>query len=138
MDEKKIKYEQLASGFQFTPVNFTIDHETVSQYLAATGDNNPVYKGIIVPPMAIAARALAAMAEKFDLLPGTVHVTQEVEFQKTVTFDEPLCGFFTVNRKVARGKFHMLNIGIKVMNGKNELILTGETGFILPVSGAAA
>ena len=129
---EKIAYHELVTGFTFTPSTFQMDAATVNAYLAATGDENPLYAGRVVPAMAVAALAMKAMSEKFILLPGTVHVSQQLEFLKTVYIGDLLTSYAGVNRKVARGKFHMLNIGIKVVNDDQETVMTGETGFILP------
>lgn len=133
MNKERVKYEQLADGFQFSPSTITIDPKTVFQYLKATEDENGIYDNTFIPPMAVTALAMASMAEKFELLPGTVHVSQQLEFLKTVKINETLTSYVGVNRKVARGKFHMLNMGIKVDNDKNETVITGEIGFILPL-----
>jgi len=137
MTEEKIKYENLTTGFSFTPSTFKMDAETAALYLKATDDHNPEYEGKLVPPMAIAALAMKSMAEKFDLLPGTVHVSQQLEFLNTASIDETLTSYASVARKVARGKFHMLTIGIKVLNQQQETVITGEIGFILPLNQGA-
>jgi acyl dehydratase len=130
----KIEYGQLAVGFDFSPSIFTMEANMVSLYLKATEDNNVIYQEKVVPPMAVVALAMAALAEKFVLLPGTVHVSQQLEFAKTVLVNETLTSYARVNRKVVRGKFHMLNIGLKVVNQQMEPVVVGEVGFILPIS----
>jgi hypothetical protein len=132
--ENKIEYKQLITGFEFSPSTFQTDAGTVAAYLKATEDNNSIYVDKVVPSMAVAALAMKAMADKFVLLPGTVHVSQQLDFLKTVNTGEMLTSFAKVSRKVERGKFHMLNIGIKVVNANKETVMTGETGFILPVA----
>jgi len=135
MSETKIKYEQLNTGFEFTPSVIKIDEQTVAAYKKAVEIDDPLFKERqIVPPMAIAALAMRAMAERFELLPGTVHTSQQLEFLNTVDIGETLTSLARVNRKIVRGKFHMLNIGIKVVNQKEIPVLTGEIGFILPLS----
>ena len=134
MTEPKIKYEQLTTGFEFAPSIITMDSKTVKSYIEATEDNSTVYQNKIVPPMAIAALAMTAMAGSFELLPGTVHVSQQLEFLNTVNINETLTCYASVSRKVARGKFHMLTIGIKVLNRRQDTVITGEIGFILPLN----
>lgn len=135
MNKQRIKYEQLTTGFKFSPSTFTIDVKTVSQYLKATEDGNAlIYGDMLVPPMAVTALAMAAMAEKFELLPGTLHVSQQLEFSRTVAVNSTLTSYVGVNRVVARGKFHMLNLGIRVEDEDKETVVSGEIGFILPLS----
>jgi hypothetical protein len=132
---EKIEYSNLSTGFKFEPSNFTLDPLTVAAYLKATGDKNNIYFDGLVPPMAIVALATRAMADKFVLLPGTVHVSQLLEFTGLVKTNETLTSYAEVNRKIVRGKFHMLNIGIHVVNSENKTVITGEVGFILPSNG---
>ena len=134
MTEEKIKYENLTTGFNFAPSAFKVDAKTVALYLKATDDHNAEYEDKLIPPMAIAAMAMKAMAERFDLLPGTVHVSQQLEFLNTASIDETLTSYAGVARKIVRGKFHMLTISIKVLNQQQETVITGEIGFILPLN----
>jgi acyl dehydratase len=132
MTEPKVKYKELTTGFEFTPSTFQMDADTVTAYKKATEDNNPVYAGKIVPAMAVAAIAMAAMADKFEVLPGTIHVSQQLDFLKAVYTGETLISYAGVKRKVERGSFNMLNITIRVENANRETVMTAETGFILP------
>jgi acyl dehydratase len=134
MSNQKIKYEELNTGFEFTPSTFKMDAKTVKSYIEATEDRNIINQPDIVPPMAVAALAMMAMSGKFELLPGTVHVSQQLEFKNKVNVDDTLSCYSRVSRKVARGKFHILTIGIKVNNQRQEDVLTGEIGFILPIN----
>ena len=66
--------------------------------------------------------------------PGAIHVSQDLQFLSLIGIDETLTSHARVNRKVERGKFHMLTIGIDVKNQKQITVLSGETSFILPLS----
>jgi acyl dehydratase len=135
MSQQKIDYGELTTDYEFAPVGFQPDAEMVAAYLSAIeGDKSTYEQDKIVPPMAIAALAMAAMSEGLVLPPGTVHVSQELQFLSTVSFNETLTSYARVNRKVARGKFHMLTVGINVLDQKQVTVLTGETSFILPLS----
>lgn len=128
----KINYEQLNTGFNFAPSSFKLDAKTVSVFLKATDDSNAEYQNMFAPPMAVAALTMKAMADSFDLLPGTVHVSQQLDFINYAIIGETLTSYASVIRKIARGKFHMLTIGVKVLNQKQDTIISGEIGFILP------
>lgn len=131
----KVEYEKLTTGYEFPPANFRLDGKMVSAYLKAVEDTSGIYQGTdSVPPMAIAALAMAAMSEGLVLPPGAIHVSQELEFTNIAKIDEPLTSYARVNRKIERGKFHMLAIGINVINQKKETVVAGETSFILPLS----
>jgi acyl dehydratase len=135
MSQQKIDYGELTTDYEFAPVSFQPDGEMVAVYLSAIeGDKSTYEQDKIVPPMAIAALAMAAMSEGLVLPPGTVHVSQELQFLSTVSINETLTSYARVSHKVARGKFHMLTVGINVLNQKQVAVLTGETSFILPLS----
>jgi acyl dehydratase len=134
MTPVKIEYQELAAGYEFQPARFKLDSEKVKKYLDAVEDASGVYEERrIVPPMAAAALAMAALSSALVLPPGTVHVSQELEFTGPAAVGETLTSRARVERKVARGKFHMLTIGIKVTSEKQAVVLSGETGFILPL-----
>lgn len=135
MTQQKTDYGELITGYEFTPVGFRPDGEMVTAYLSAIEGDKRIYEeDKLVPPMAIAALAMAAMAAGMSLPPGTIHVSQEFQFLSTVSINEALTSYARVNRKIERGKFHMLTVGINVLNQKQITVMTGETSFILPLS----
>ena len=135
MTQQKIDFEQLTTGYEFEPSNFSIDDNSVNKYLNAVDGSKGIYeKNNTVPPMTIAALAMTAMAEGLTMTPGAIHVSQDIQFLKQVNTNEKLISYARVNRKVNRGKIHMLSIGIKVVNNMNTAVLTAETSFILPIS----
>ena len=135
MNQQKIDFSILTTGYEFEPSVFRLDKKAVMAYLDAVEGDKQIYeKDGIVPPMAVAALAMTAMAEGMSLPPGAIHVSQDLQFHAIVSFDETLTSYAKVNRKVERGKFHMLTIGTNVYNQKQIPVLSGETGFILPLS----
>lgn len=125
-------YDSLKAGDEFPPSPFTLDATAVSNYRKAVGDDN-FSKENMVPPTALAARAMAALAGAFTVPPGTIHVSQEMEFKKAVAVGESLISCSRVERKQERGKFNMLSISILVCNDKNETVMSGKISFILPL-----
>ena len=135
MSQQKIDYEKLTTGYEFKPSGFRIDRNSMDKYLdAVDGDKSLYEKDNIVPPMSIAALAMTAMAEGLSMPPGAIHVSQDIQFLNPVRINENLTSYARVNRVVKRGKIHMLNIGVNVVNERNISVLAGETSFILPVS----
>jgi hypothetical protein len=64
-------------GHEFPPLTFTLSEAEVAAYLEAVGDRGG-YDGAI-PPLAVAALALAQLQTRTSLPDGTLHVGQEVE-----------------------------------------------------------
>jgi len=135
MTQQKTDYSELTTGYEFAPVVFRPDGETVAAYLSAIEGDESIYEeDKLVPPMTVAALAMAAMSTGLSLPPGVIHVSQEFQFLDTISINETLTSLARVNRRVERGKFHMLTVGINVLNQKQMTVLTGETSFILPFS----
>ncbi len=129
----KIEYNQLEVGYEFLPSSYKLDASIVATYLKAVEDATYLYRDTkIVPPTAIAAYAMAALSQGICLPPGTIHVSQELEFIDTVRINDSLTTHARVNRKQSRGKFHLLDIELNVCNQNQKTVLTGETRFILP------
>jgi hypothetical protein len=132
---EKINLEKLITGFGFPPATFKLDTGKISAYVRAVEDITRIYEDSnSVPPMAVAALAMAAMGKQMELPPGSIHVSQEFEFTNVVKLGETLTSYATVKRNLARGKLHMLTIGINVVNREKNTVVSGETGFILPRS----
>jgi len=132
--DKDIAYQNLKAGQEFPPAAFQVDSATVSDYLKAVEENSVIYRGTgIVPPMAVAALALKALINAISMPPGTIHVSQEFEFMATVNTQDILTGRARVSRVQERGKLHLITVDINVANQKQESVLAGKTGFILPV-----
>lgn len=122
-------------GLLFPPASYTIDHTRLEAYIAATGDNDPVYSdSSLVPPTAVAARAMAALAEGIALPPGTIHISQELEFLAPVQAGEPLTSRAMVSGKRSRGRLELLTIEIRVSNQDNKDVMTGRSTFMTPQS----
>ena len=130
---QKIEIGSLEKGFSFPPAVFKIDASAVSAYLKSVEDSTRIFVGSdYVPPMLVTALAMAVMGKQMELPSGSIHVSQEYSFMKAVSTGELLTSRASVARNLERGKIHMLTIEIKIENKKKELVISGETGFILP------
>ncbi len=129
----KIEYYQLTVGFEFPPQSYDLEAGLVSLYLEATRDSSEILrKGKLVPPMAVTAYAMNALSQSVALPSGTIHVTQELDFLKTVKIGDTIICHSKVSRKVDRGGMRLMNIDLTVTNQSAETVLTGKVGFILP------
>lgn len=128
-----MQYSDLQVGYQFPPSAIVMDKGTVADYVQATEDGNAVYaEEGLVPPMALAARAMAALSEHIPLPPGAIHVSQEFDFLGTVTAGDSLVSRASVVKKVDRAGFHLLTIGLDVSDGQGRPVLSSRIGFMLP------
>lgn len=135
-EKEKVEYSQLETGYEFPPSSYKLDASTVSAYLAAVEDTSDFYKDTeLVPPMAVAAHAIAALSQGIRLPPGMIHVSQEFEFIDTVRVNDTLVSHAKVSRRQSRGEIHLLAIDLDVFNQNQKAVLAGKTSFILPEHG---
>jgi acyl dehydratase len=133
MANEPIDLKDLVPGYAFPPAPITIDAARAAAYLRATeGDGSLFEAAGSVPPMAVAALAMAAMGEAMALPAGTVHVSQEVTFHRPARIGEVLISRAMVTRRVARGKINLMNVGMNVADPSDLPVMTGETSFVLP------
>ena len=132
-ETQKIELNQLEAGYRFPASSYQLDASKVAAYLGAAEDTSHLYRDSrLVPPMMVAAYAMAALSQRIALPPGTIHVSQELEFIDTVSVDDSLISQATVSRKQHRGKLHLLAIETNVCNQNQQAVLTGKSTFILP------
>lgn len=131
--EQKAEYSELGPGHEFPPATSTLDASTVDMYVEAVGETSLVYDGTgLVPPTAVAARALAALAERMAVPEGTIHVSQELRFTAMVSKDDTIVTKAKVSSKRNRGKFSMMTVDLEAVNQNGDTVLTGKTSFLLP------
>jgi hypothetical protein len=129
----KMEYFQLSVGFEFPPQTYTLEAGLVGLYLEATLDSSELYScEQLVPPMAVTAYAMTSLSKAVVLPSGTIHVSQELDFLKTVKIGDSITCCSKVSRKVDRGGLRLMNIDLTVSNQNAEIVLTGKVGFVLP------
>ena len=140
MPQSKFQYEQLEVGYEFPPVSYDISTEAISKYLEATDessnlyyqpDNSQTLTGL-VPPLAIAAYAMTALSQNLAFPPGTIHVSQELEFIKELMAGSRITCRAQLSRKHERRNLHLFAIDLSVLDQNQDIVLLGKTSFILP------
>ncbi|MFC1988831.1 MaoC family dehydratase N-terminal domain-containing protein [Chloroflexota bacterium] len=132
-DEKNINYSQIEAGYEFPPGDYTLDTATISTFLKAVENASPLYQDTgLVPPMAVAASAMAMLARTISMPPGSIHVSQKLEFIDTVSVDDNLTSYATISRTQRRSKLHLLTVDFNVRNQHRQTVLIGIISFILP------
>lgn len=131
--EPNSQYRQLEAGYEFPPVSYQMEADMVSTYLKAVEDTSRLYQATeLVPPMAVAAYAMTALAKSIVIPPGTIHINQELEFLDTVSIGDTITCRARVSRNQQRGRLHLLTIDLNVSNRDQKAVLAGKTTFILP------
>jgi hypothetical protein len=130
MQDKTVSYEELIPGYEFPSANYELSASLVSKYLKAVDSSGDGF----VPPLAITACAIAAMAGSFSLSPGAIaiHASQELEFFKLVPIGATIECHTRVARKITRGKMSMLILELDVFDQSKEKVQSGKATIALP------
>lgn len=130
---QKIEYHQIEVGFEFCPASYRLDSSMIATYLEAVEETSSLYQSAeLVPPIAVAAYAMAALSEGISLPPGSIHVSQELEFLDIVNVEDTIICNAKVIRKQDRGRLHLMTVGLNVFNQNQKKVLKGKTSFVLP------
>ena len=118
--------------------NWTATSEFVAQYLAALETPPTFYsERKLVPPMALAARALGLLIEELGLAPGTVHTSQEVTALKPVKFGQEVHATAKPSRPLRRGSWEFLSVAFTLSELKDGIagdpVMRGKTTVMSPV-----
>jgi acyl dehydratase len=128
-----MNYYDLPLNYEFPSSSFTLDQDVVSKYLAATRDTHTLFaREGYVPPMAVGALAVSALSKEVSFPPGTVHVSQEFEFAAPLRVGAQVSCRSKVTRNLHRGGLYLMSIEILVLDAKQQKVLTGKVGFVLP------
>ena len=130
MQDANVTYEELVPDYEFSPVNYDLSEPLISKYLQAVDISDDGF----VPPLAIAAYALQAMAGALSLPPDTVaiHTSQEMEFFKLVPVGSTIECHAKVARKITRASMRMLVLELSVFNQDKEKVQSGKTTIVFP------
>ncbi len=122
------EYDELTPGHEFPPVHYRLGEEEVEQYIQAVGAERRDH----VPPLAVAARAIASLGEFIALPAGTIHVSQEFEFDQLVTAESRVTCIAKVHRKLSRGSMRMLTLELSIADEAGAVVQRGRSTIVLP------
>ena len=123
--------------------SWKVGDEFVSDYLAAVGDGLPTYsQHRLVPPVALASRALGSLLERLELPPGAIHSLQEIEVIEPVPFGEEITGTAFVGPGKRRAGMEFITAGLTLKNragrptlGSKSTVLVVDRSEVQPRSG---
>jgi acyl dehydratase len=130
----------LVPGQGLIDEDLLISPDVVAAYRGAVGDGATLYrKNQVVPPMAVAALAMAAAMRAVELPKGAVHTGQELEFIRPVTPNTPLrCSVRVGQNSVRRGtRFLTLLFDVASVDSDGLMVATGRATIAVPEITAA-
>ncbi len=109
----------------------------IEEYLAAVEDHQTLYwERQVVPPMALATRAIRELLSHLSLPPGSVHIAQDVEFVVPCSFGTALTLEGQLIQNTVRGPMRFLGITFEVRDSQGTAVLRGKSTVLVPVSAA--
>jgi hypothetical protein len=111
-------------------ITLTVTREDALRYLAATGEDDAHWPGI-VPPLALGALALAALMEEMPLAAGVFHSGQVFEFLESVPFDSTLDLHIAVERRAERAGAIYTTVGLE-LRLEDRMVCRGRATVVLP------
>lgn len=132
-----LDFDGLEIGHKFPPVHYELSAPTVLKYLKAIGGRIELYQssqGLLVPPTALLALAMRALAAKLSLPAGTIHASQECQSLKPVLAGSAVTCQAQVSQKQSRGPMHLLSLDLEALGMDGEPVLKGRATMILPRS----
>lgn len=126
--ELRVTYDDLTPGHEFPPVHYSLGPEVVEPYVEAVGASQRAH----VPPLAVAARAIASLGDLMSLPAGTIHAAQDFEFYRLVPVGARVSCVASVVRKLSRGGVRMLTLEINVSDESGTAVQKGRSTIVLP------
>jgi len=123
----------LQTGYEFPPIEYSIDREIVRKYEDAVETESRYLN--YMPPLAIAAYAMKAMTDSSDLPPGVVHISQDFQFLKPVKIGDRLHARAKVVQRIPRSSMTVLTIEINTYDRNDQLVLAGKATAFVPNQG---
>ena len=123
-----VGYDELSAGHEFPAIEFVLDAGSIAAYGEAVGAAPRGH----VPPLAVAARAIASLGGLVALPAGTIHAAQEFEFHRVVQAGSHVSCVARVVRKLARGPVRMLTLETVVTDAAGGLVQKGRSTIVLP------
>ena len=116
------------------PTTLLLTPQEVQGYLAAVEDQQPLYQGQqLVPPMALAARAIRELITHLSLPPGATHIAQEVESLAPCALGTALTLESEVSQNAVRGGWRFLGIAFEVRQEEGTPVLRGASTVLIPL-----
>ena len=108
--------------------SWNVSEEFVHDYLEAVDDVLPTYSIYgLVPPVALAARALGSLLERLHLQPGAIHSVQEITSHRAVPFGQSVVGAASVGQPKRRGGLEFITVAVELKNSNGDSALSSKS-----------
>lgn len=129
-----MKFEEMQVGVPYPEKKFVITEESVKAYLAAVGDDTPLYA-----EQRLVAPSYAAVYTRWEELTGeplehgSIHVKQRFRYLRPIHWGETITLRGHVKEKINKHGLQLVVQLVEVLNEAGELAVTSEITLIPPV-----
>ena len=133
-----LEYESLVLGDIVSERFYSVDSDTVEVYLEAIGasskpaDPDNDGKNWFAPPMSVAALGLRGVIQDLSIPEGTLHVSQDLEFNQTVKVGARLFCQAKLSQNSTRSGKRFIAVDLKVEDTNRATVLTGKSTLVMP------
>jgi len=140
-----VTYDELKTGEVFPQVHYTITPRMVAAYLRAVGESSGLFASpeeietgssdvpALVPPTAVAALAMKGLMSSVTLPPGSVHISQDLQFCKPALVNDSVVCRVSVSKKQERGGLRLVTFDVTVFSQEGASLIEGKTLVSVPV-----
>jgi hypothetical protein len=126
----------VVTGDVLPAMSLTVTREQALRYLAATGEDDSHWPGLVAP-LALGALALGVLMEEMPLPKGVFHSAQEFDFLEAVPFNSTLDVHIAVERRAERAGALYTTVGIE-LRLEDRPVCRGRATVVLPPTRVAA
>jgi hypothetical protein len=123
---------ELPVGTEFPPTILQLSESHISKYLEAIDDSIDFLTLGLVPPLILAACANTALTKSFTAPPGTIHVSQDFEFLKTVAIGDTVSCRGVIAQKLERGRLNLIVLEVNILDQNDDRVLNGKATITVP------
>ena len=122
-------------GEDFNLGSWVVGHDLAEEYLRVVDDGSSVYRDLgVVPPLALAARALGALLKELGLPPGAIHASQELDCRRTVSLGEEVSCIARLSRPIRRGDWQFISADFNMYAADGEGLISGKSTVLVPLA----
>ena len=122
-----------APGEELDLGRWVADRDYTDDYLSSVRDSSTIYHELeVIPPMALAARAVGALLDKLSLPAGTIHASQELECKRMAKQGEEVSCVVVLSRPLQRGDWRFVSVDFTLKDAELDTVMTCKSTVLVP------
>ncbi len=130
-----MQISEFKPGDRIAASSFTLEANKINEYIEAVEESSGYFTqsslGAVAPPLACAGLAIASLLKNLEFPDGTIHLSQEIRFNKPVRVGQTLHCHASLMQNQVRRHLRIMTIRLEVDDETGEEVLEGKTSFIL-------